>query len=154
MGDELKQYKLNMPDKTFQEGGKRDQFLTVASGGMIFAHNKVLLDKSEASDLWSIPGGVVRFDESPQETVIRELREELNLRVSIIDHEPYVYYFTMDTGTSIDRIILLHFLVKLDETANIKMGGDIVDYRWESIGSNFRDCYPNIQPAVDHFMKI
>ncbi len=154
MQDELRQFKLDVPEKLAKEAGGRKHRLTFAAGGMIFAHNKILLDRSDSSDLWSIPGGVVRFGESIKDTVIREIKEELNLNVEILDAPPYFYHFHLESSESVDIIVLAHFLVKVEAPAKIQMGGEIVDYKWESIGSNFRDCYPNVKPSVDYYMNI
>jgi ADP-ribose pyrophosphatase YjhB (NUDIX family) len=152
---EFRQYPMALPERKLSKWEKpRTTRLTMASGGMIFAHNKILLDRADTVDMWSIPGGVVRFDESPEQTVVRELREELNLDVEIADPTPYIFHFTLESEEFTDYIILLHFLIKVKGEGNIRMGGDVVDYRWESIGSHFKDCYPNVKPAVDHFMKI
>lgn len=152
---EFKQYPLAIPDTLKQKRGTKTIRLTIAAGGMIFAHNKILLDRSDHSDLWSVPGGTVRFDESAEQSVLRELKEELNLDAEIIEHQPFVYHFEMVSEEVIDLIVLMHFLVKIKtKTSKILIGSDIIDYRWDSIGSHFRDCYPNVKPAVDHFMNI
>lgn len=154
MLEELRQFNLVVPEKLKQEAGNRSHRITFAAGGMVFAHNKVLLDRSDSSDLWSIPGGVVKFNESVKTTVIREIKQELNLNVEVLDSPPFLYHFRLESAEAMDIIILAHFLVKVESPARIQMGGDIVDYKWESIGSNFRDCYPNVKPAVDYYMNI
>jgi ADP-ribose pyrophosphatase YjhB (NUDIX family) len=151
---ELRKYNVHVPDKIKQQANGRSHKLTFAAGGMIFAHNKVLLDRSDSSDMWSIPGGVIRTEESMQETVVREIREELNLRVEILNSPPFLYHFQVATTGSVEIILLMHFLVKVKAPAEIRMGGEIVDYKWESIGSHFRDAYPNVKPAIDYYMNI
>ncbi|MFI6166955.1 NUDIX domain-containing protein [Nocardia sp. NPDC051052] len=44
---------------------------------------RVLLVEPTYKDHWELPGGVVEADESPYAAVIREIREELGLAVSI-----------------------------------------------------------------------
>ncbi len=149
--NEFKQFLLSVPEKYSAEKNYR---LTIAAGGMIFAHNKILLNRAESSDLWSIPGGVIKFEESTKQTIVRELKEELNLDISIIDTPPFIFHFTMESNEFFDMIYLVHFLVKVNGTPKIIMGEEVADYRWESIGSHFRDCYPNVKPAVDYFMGL
>lgn len=152
---EFKQYPINLPPRKLPRSqSQRTPRLTIAAGAMIFAHNKILLDRSESNDLWSIPGGVVRFDESPQQGVIREIKEELGVAVEILPHQPFVFHFNLEAESSIDQIYLIHFLVKIKGEAKIVMGEQVVDYRWDSIGSHFRDCYPNVKPAVDYFTGL
>lgn len=58
--------------------------------GIIFKEDKILLcrRKPEKSlcGYWEFPGGKVEFGESESEALIRELREELAMKVEIGDH--------------------------------------------------------------------
>ena len=152
---EFKQFPISFPDskKKFR-GVEVQNALTVAAGGMIFAHNKILLVKADSADMWSIPGGIVKFDVSPESTVTGHIRDELGLKVSVLKAYPFIFNMSIESVTYHEFIFLLHFLVKIEDRRKIVIGGDIVDYKWESIGSNFRDCYPNVKPAVDYFMQI
>ena len=58
----------------------------VISVGLLIKKGKVLLglrasDKNEKENLWEFPGGGVEWGEHPQATMIRELKEELNIQV-------------------------------------------------------------------------
>ncbi len=54
---------------------------------IIVKDDKVLLLKYlyESTEVYAIPGGNLEFGESLSETVVRELKEELNLEVSLLD---------------------------------------------------------------------
>jgi ADP-ribose pyrophosphatase YjhB (NUDIX family) len=54
---------------------------------IIVNDDKVLLLKYlyESTEVYAIPGGNLEFGESLSETVVRELNEELNLEVSLLD---------------------------------------------------------------------
>ena len=54
---------------------------------IIVNDDKVLLLKYlyESTEVYAIPGGNLEFGESLSETVVRELKEELNLEVSLLD---------------------------------------------------------------------
>ena len=61
----------------------------VASKAVVVNKNKFLLiKKRKLDDLskveWDIPGGRVEYGEQPQETIIREIQEEVHLNVRII----------------------------------------------------------------------
>lgn len=152
---EFSQYPVSQPKrKVVHQQGNQKKRLTIAAGGVIFAHNKILLDRSDNTDLWSIPGGSIRFNESAERAVKREIKEELNLNVQIEPQEPFVFHFELETDGFLDQIYLLHFLVKVEKPVHIMLGGNTVDYRWEPVSSLFRDCYPNVKAAVDHYLKI
>lgn len=43
-------------------------------------------------ELWDLPGGKVDYGEDPHQTLIREVKEEINLTV-VIERELGMYYF-------------------------------------------------------------
>ncbi|WP_258393548.1 NUDIX hydrolase [Nanobdella aerobiophila] len=55
--------------------------------GIILKEDKILLDlrkRSNGANLWEIAGGGIEKDETPEEAVIRELKEELDINVNKI----------------------------------------------------------------------
>ncbi|MES2314458.1 MAG: NUDIX hydrolase [Patescibacteria group bacterium] len=55
----------------------------MGSGALFFnSEGKVLIVKPTYKDYWEIPGGVTENDESPWNTCVREVKEELGLSVS------------------------------------------------------------------------
>lgn len=61
--------------------------LLVASCALIDADNRVLLaqrpEGKSMAGLWEFPGGKVELGETPEETVIRELHEELGIETKV-----------------------------------------------------------------------
>ena len=57
---------LNLPKKRIE------------SFALILRFNEVLIVQKTNSRNWSLPGGIVEFEESPREGLIRELGEQLN----------------------------------------------------------------------------
>jgi 8-oxo-dGTP pyrophosphatase MutT (NUDIX family) len=56
--------------------------LPVSVKGIVFVGDKVFLRKNERNE-WELPGGKLDPGEQPEETVRRELREELGFEVSL-----------------------------------------------------------------------
>jgi ADP-ribose pyrophosphatase YjhB (NUDIX family) len=49
--------------------------------GVVFRENKILLVRERADGLWTLPGGWADVNESPTESVVREVREEAGFEV-------------------------------------------------------------------------
>ena len=62
------------------------QLIIVASVALINSDNQILIaqrpKEKHLSGLWEFPGGKVEKDESPENTLIRELKEELNVNIN------------------------------------------------------------------------
>lgn len=74
---------------------------------IIAKNKKILLLKRSSNPLknyWCLPGGVVEYDENPEESAIREIKEETNLEI-IIKRLVGVYLIDNDPrGNGIDII--------------------------------------------------
>ena len=64
----------------------RKQLIIVASVALINSDNQILIaqrpKEKHLSGLWEFPGGKVEKNESPENTLIRELKEELNVNIN------------------------------------------------------------------------
>lgn len=59
----------------------------VGIGVFVFRDGKFLIGRrkgSHASETWSIPGGHLEFNETPEETAVREVKEETNCDITNI----------------------------------------------------------------------
>jgi len=54
--------------------------------------------KHEAYGQWTLPGGFVKKDETPQATAIREVGEETGLEIELVDDEPILTEQLTDAG--------------------------------------------------------
>ncbi len=54
------------------------------AAGYLIKDNKVLLVHHKKFDKWTPPGGHIEEDETPDQALIREWKEELNLDISIL----------------------------------------------------------------------
>jgi 8-oxo-dGTP diphosphatase len=84
----------------------------LVSAGIIHCDGKVLVGQRRRSDRhplkWEFPGGKVEFGESPQQALVRELREELQIEATI-GSELARYEHDYPSGS---RIHLLFFAVR------------------------------------------
>ncbi len=65
---------------TFRQGNARFNYRIV---GVAIHRERVLLQKAETDDFWTLPGGRAELLESAAETLRREMREELDAEVTV-----------------------------------------------------------------------
>jgi len=88
-----------------------DSTALLVSAGIIFRCGQVLVGQRSASDKhslkWEFPGGKLELGESPQQALVRELREELQIDVTV-GAELACYEHAYASG---NRVRLLFFAV-------------------------------------------
>jgi len=119
----------------------------IASGPVIIEDNKVLLDKEQKSDHitnWLFPGGKKEDDETPEETCIREVKEELDIEIEIVKQ-----LSTIEREKDGVKWTLHHFLA--ERIGEIKIGDDVVEYGWFDIDNLPDDCSPNVYKIIEEY---
>jgi NADH pyrophosphatase NudC (nudix superfamily) len=58
---------------------------TPVVAALVFLDDRLVIVSSKNKDLWGLPGGYVSIGESLEEAIIREVLEETNLQIRIID---------------------------------------------------------------------
>ena len=51
--------------------------------GLIIDNERLLVHKLKSDDFWALPGGRVEFMENTEDSIIREMKEELNIVVKV-----------------------------------------------------------------------
>lgn len=78
-------------------------------------------------DKWQLPGGGMEFGESPEETLVREVREELGVEIENINLIPYIDY---KVRSHWHGIFLSYQCLLKDEDAKIILNEEASAYRW------------------------
>lgn len=122
----------------------------VVSGPVIVENNKVLLSLSGDDAFWKFCGGKMEdTDATPLDTACREIKEEMNLEIDLINSEPFVITIQKNTNNGLQEIKLMHYLAK--RIGDIKPGADIREWQWFDIDNLPDNLAPNIIPTLKHF---
>lgn len=105
----------------------------VGVGAVIICNDKILLEKRESEPgrgKWSIPGGLVELGENTEQTVIREVREETNLKVEEPKLIDVVNNITVDENNKIKfQFVIVDYFVKL-KGGTLRAADDAAELRW------------------------
>ena len=92
---------------------------------------------------WEFPGGTLEVGETPEETLIRELKEELSINVQV---DKYFWHETFETDTKIIDIQFINCrLTPKNQTIETI---EVADYRWVSAGDLNQYKFPEADKAL------
>lgn len=97
-------------------------------------NGKILSTKSKGKTKYYIPGGKRENDESDEQTLIREIKEELSVDI-IKESVEYVGTFKAQSDGAIDGTIVKMTCYKANYIGNLKEANEIEEIRW----LNFKD---------------
>jgi A/G-specific adenine glycosylase len=111
--------------------------------GVVYRNGRLLITRRKPEGLlgglWEFPGGKVKQDEDPAKACIREIREEVNLDVTVDGHISQVKH-----AYTHFKILMDVFLCRC-VAGEVKLNGP-VDFRWITLGEI--DQYPF--PKANH----
>ncbi|MFA4941660.1 MAG: NUDIX hydrolase [Patescibacteria group bacterium] len=125
--------------------------IIIASGPVIVENGKVLLNKHGEDNFWKFCGGRVEdYELDIKGTARREVKEEMGLKIEILDNQPYFFYTEKEVDGVKASVILVHFLAK--RVGEVIPGKDIRDWRWVDLADlTSENLAPNIKPALKYF---
>lgn len=103
-------------------------------GVIVNADKKILFQKREDHANWAIPGGKMDLGESPEQALVREMKEELGIDVEV--KKFFGIYSSPDYVLSVGEAVFQPFLLAYE--CNIISGtpkktAESVDYIWAAL---------------------
>ncbi len=110
----------------------------VSAGGVIFRQRdgviEICLIATKGGTVWCLPKGIVDTGERPEDTALREVKEETGLEAEIIDKIGKIsyWYFMKDDNTKYHKTVhfyLMHYLKGSTDDHD----WEVDDSRWYSL---------------------
>jgi ADP-ribose pyrophosphatase YjhB (NUDIX family) len=134
----------------------------IGIGAVIICNGKILLEKRKGEPgrgKWAIPGGLVELGESAEQTVIREVKEETNLKVEQPKLIDVVNNITLDKNGRIKyHFVIVDYFVKL-KGGTLEAADDAAELRWVGFDEvenydltrSFRDFFQRNRQMLEKF---
>ena len=124
-----------------------DYKLNVRAGVVIMHNNKILLHRNKNSDHYAMIGGRVEIGENSEQTIKREVKEELGKEIKITGYVSTIENFFEMKGSKYHEIMFIYKAEfendedqKIENTLQNIEGKDYLQYEW--IELNKIDEYP------------
>lgn len=114
-----------------------DYKLNIRAGGVIIHNGKILVHKNIKKDHYCLPGGRIEIGESSEQTIKREIQEELGKKIDIIGYLATIENFFEMENKKYHEIFFIHkieFANEEDKKINYTMhnleGKEYLQYEW------------------------
>lgn len=110
---------------------------TYGSRAIVLHENNILLVKNINVDYWSLPGGKIDSGESPEQCILRELKEELNLNEIKADYKLGEYTSNKEGKKDTVYIFVINIFSPI-----FQRQWELEDAKWFDLGELPKDISP------------
>lgn len=109
----------------------RKELIAGVLGVTFNADGQVLLTKRHEPEVphehskWQLPGGSLEHGEHPEDTLKREINEELGVQEEIIFPGPIIRSVVSETEEQSAHLIMFAYIIKLADTVTIDISNDL-----------------------------
>lgn len=110
-------------------------------------------ESPEVHETWQIPGGGLEYGEHPEQTLVREFKEEIGVIPELVFPHPIMRTHTWESTAN--HIVLACYVVDIGDQEIMVDGTETLDYGWHP----YRDIealrsFPGTWPVVQEAQKI
>lgn len=135
-----------------------DYKLNIRAGAVIIHNNKLLVHKNINSDHYALPGGRIAIGENSEETIKREILEEIGKEIETIGYISTIENFFEMNNKKYHEIMFVYkaeFVNEKDKLIediikNIE-GKDYLQYEWLDISAI--EKYPILPKAIKEILR-
>ena len=135
-----------------------DYKLNIRAGGVIIHNGKILVHKNINKDHYCLPGGRIEIGESSEQTIKREIQEELGKKIDIIGYLATIENFFEMENKKYHEIFFIHkieFANEEDKKINYTMhnleGKEYLQYEW--LDFDKVEEYPIVPKCLKEVLK-
>jgi len=112
-------------------------------------------ERPDLHHLWEFPGGVVEFDEKPEEAVVREVEEEMGVKVKILRPIlPVIISYDLQKP-SLKRYLLFPYFCKIIKGEPKPSDPEVEKIRWVRLEEIKADrCMPSTEKVLKNVLKL
>ena len=106
--------------------------------------------KSFWSGKWMIPGGFLKFGEHLEKGVVREVLEETNLHVEVLEPVPPLDRVVYDNGSPSQHVVYIDYKVR-PIGGKLRAGSDVGRAEWfdkDRLEKEWDDIHPDTQTLL------